>query len=115
MENILSFYDRRYSAESARGVCVDEKPVAFQGDRRTPVSCKPGSVLKREHGYRKALINSGHKMLTQKLIRASLALSSYFITSLPLQARILLFGHHQLAWYQYLPGFQQLSKHPVFP
>ena len=50
MEDVLSVYDRSYSAERPV-ICVDEKPIPFQGDIRAPIPCKPGSVLKRDSEY----------------------------------------------------------------
>ena len=50
MEDILSVYERSYIAERPV-VCVDGKPVPYQGDIRALIPYKPGSVLKRGSEY----------------------------------------------------------------
>jgi len=50
MEDVLAVYERAYDAEKPV-VCIDEKPVPFQGEVREPIPCKPGSPLKRDSEY----------------------------------------------------------------
>src|SRR5690606_15925527 len=50
MEDVLAVYERAYDAENPV-ICIDEKPVAFQGQGRGAVSCKPGCPLTRDSEY----------------------------------------------------------------
>lgn len=50
MEDVLAVYERAYDAEKPV-ICIDEKPVPFQGEVREPIPCKPGSPLKRDGEY----------------------------------------------------------------
>lgn len=50
MEDVLSVYERPYDAENPV-ICIDEKPVPFQGEVRPPIPYKPGSPLKRDSEY----------------------------------------------------------------
>ena len=50
MEDILDLYEEPYSKQKPM-VCIDEKPVTLQSDKREPIKAKPGSVEKIDHEY----------------------------------------------------------------
>ena len=50
MEDILDVYERPYDP-TVPVVCLDEKPVAFHGDKREPIEMKPGSCKKIDDQY----------------------------------------------------------------
>lgn len=50
MEDVLAVYERKYDPANPV-VCIDEKPVPFQGDVRAPIPCKAGSPFKRDSEY----------------------------------------------------------------
>jgi len=50
MEDVLDVYERDYDP-TRPVVCIDEKPVALQGEVRAPIPHKAGSVRKRDGEY----------------------------------------------------------------
>jgi len=50
MEDVLDLYEEPYSKQKPM-ICIDEKPVTLQSDKREQIKAKPGSVEKVDYEY----------------------------------------------------------------